>query len=132
MELLPGWDSVERVTKFAHAYELLGLISLALLVAFDVLTFAYNQRKDTLIAAAAAPQRLTAEQRHAMAKSLEGRDAQPLEAEIERALQPTIGGASTPRSDGSHCEAHDKRMKLATGVGEFVYRSPLISGFDRP
>lgn len=45
---LPGWNSIETVSRIHVVCEVLGLISLALLVFFDVFAFVYSHRRDTL------------------------------------------------------------------------------------
>lgn len=52
MPTLPGWDSLDSVTKWHSFYEIAGIIFLALLVGAEVLAFQYGNRKDDLVAAA--------------------------------------------------------------------------------
>jgi hypothetical protein len=72
MSTLPGWDSLERVTWFSNVFQILGLTSLALLVIFDVLAFAYGHRRDALLARQAAPRSLSADQKAAIVNFLQG------------------------------------------------------------
>jgi hypothetical protein len=52
---LPGWNSIESVTRWHRGFEIAGFIALGLLLLFEVLTYIYGNRKDVL----AAVQQLT-------------------------------------------------------------------------
>jgi hypothetical protein len=61
---LPGWDSLEAVSKWVTFYEILMILCLAALVGAEVFHFKYSHRKDALIELrdrAAEIQRQTAE-----------------------------------------------------------------------
>lgn len=45
---LPGWNSIDAVSRIHVVCEVLGLVSLALLVFFDVLAFVHGSRRETL------------------------------------------------------------------------------------
>jgi hypothetical protein len=49
--MLPGWNSIESVTRWHRGFEIAGFIALGLLLLFEVLTYVYGNRKDALIAA---------------------------------------------------------------------------------
>ena len=64
MASLPGWDSLEAVSKWVTFYEILMILCLAALVGAEVFHFKYSHRKDALIELrdrAAEIQRQTAE-----------------------------------------------------------------------
>ena len=82
MAALPGWNSLESVSRFHSWLEIAGIVSLAALVFFEILAFAYNQRKDILVAAA----------EHAAAAEARERTAQ-----LERTLD-TERAARLPRT----------------------------------
>ena len=76
---LPGWTSLNTVGRLADFFQIAGLIALALLVVFEVLTFVYGHRRDTLferkiitIESRQHPRDLTGRQRaHIVSKSPE-------------------------------------------------------------
>jgi hypothetical protein len=45
---LPGWDSLEAVTRYHRWAEIIGIVVLALLVVAEVAAYRYGQRKDDL------------------------------------------------------------------------------------
>jgi hypothetical protein len=49
--ILPGWNSIESVTRWHRGFEIAGFIALGLLLFFEVLTYIYGNRKDTMVAA---------------------------------------------------------------------------------
>jgi hypothetical protein len=48
---LPGWNSVESITRWHRGFEIAGFIALGLLLLFEILTYIYGNRKDALLAA---------------------------------------------------------------------------------
>jgi hypothetical protein len=49
MVSLPGWDSLESVSRWVTFYEFAMIIILTALIGAQVLHFRYSHRKDTLI-----------------------------------------------------------------------------------
>jgi hypothetical protein len=45
---LPGWDSLDAVTRYHRWAEIIGIVVLALLVAAELASYRYGQRKDDL------------------------------------------------------------------------------------
>jgi hypothetical protein len=45
---LPGWDSLPAVTRYHNWAEMAGIVAVALLVVFEVVTYQYGHRKDDL------------------------------------------------------------------------------------
>lgn len=54
MPALPGWDSLESVSRWHSFFEIFGLVCAGLVVVASVLAYQYGQRKDELVAAAEA------------------------------------------------------------------------------
>jgi len=48
MTTLPGWDSIDEVTKIHRFFEIAGIVCLAALVVTEALAYIYNRRKDVL------------------------------------------------------------------------------------
>jgi cell division protein FtsB len=57
---LPGWDSLEAVTRFHRWAEIIGIVVLALLVIAELASYRYGQRKDDLT----TQQQETTDKRH--------------------------------------------------------------------
>jgi hypothetical protein len=45
---LPGWESIETVSRFSKWFTVLGLVSLFFVALFDILAWVYSNRKDAL------------------------------------------------------------------------------------
>ena len=50
--ILPGWDSVEAVTRIHRFFEVGGIVCLGLLVVFEAFSYLYGHRRDVLAEAA--------------------------------------------------------------------------------
>ena len=48
--MLPGWDSLESVTRWHRFFEVAGIVSLAVLVAMEIGAYFYGHRQETLAA----------------------------------------------------------------------------------
>lgn len=46
--VLPGWDSIESVTKIHRFFEVGGIVCLGLLVVFEAFSYVYGHRRDVL------------------------------------------------------------------------------------
>lgn len=70
MTPLPGWESLESVSRVHGWFEIAGIVCLALLVLAESFTFIYGRRKDAL---ASAKERAAAEKRNQEAQQTETR-----------------------------------------------------------
>lgn len=68
--ILPGWNSLETVTKIHRVFEIAGIACLAALVVFETFAYLYDHRKDVLVEELQAPRRLSSQQRDALTQSL--------------------------------------------------------------
>ena len=53
MPVLPGWNSADSASWWGSLFTVLGFVCLGLLVVFEVLAFAYGNRRDSLLGMAA-------------------------------------------------------------------------------
>ncbi len=51
VRILPGWDSLDAVVRWHRLFEITGFVALGLLLLFEVLAYAYGNRKDQLTSA---------------------------------------------------------------------------------
>jgi len=87
MLTLPGWNSIETVSRLAKIFTIAGFISLFLLGAFEVLAYVYGNRKDALGAIAgqnAAASRSREDEQAEQKRSADIADAKSRAAEAER------------------------------------------------
>ena len=47
--IAPGWNSVEAAAKWHRGFEIAGFVALGLLLLFEILSYVYGNRKDTLL-----------------------------------------------------------------------------------
>jgi hypothetical protein len=59
MNLLPGWNSLDSVSRIHHRLEILQIVALAALVVLEAFALPYSWRKDALVQEAADPRQLT-------------------------------------------------------------------------
>src|SRR5271155_5809176 len=100
MLTLPGWNSIETVSRLAKIFTIAGFISLFLLGAFEILAYVYGNRKDALGAIAgqnAAASRSREDEQAEQKRSADIADAKSRAAEAERRAE-RLEKAALPRS----------------------------------
>jgi hypothetical protein len=103
-DIIPGWNSVEAAARWHRGFEIAGFIALGLLLLFEILSYVYGNRKDTLLR---IQQGRSADQQQQRDQQVEGereRERSDLKAKIEDARKVAAQSAQST-------EAAKRRIK---------------------
>jgi septal ring factor EnvC (AmiA/AmiB activator) len=88
----PGWNSIEAAARYHRGFEIAGFVALALLLLFEVLAYAYGNRKDAIaieVEQAATSERSRQEQEASQQRNDELGAARRRAEEAEKASKRT-------------------------------------------